>query len=156
MPGNKGLARLRTLFFGRRGTPSPAEVWLARREKATPVDVIREHFAAMVAHDLDWILATLAPERARLYNEPRTIDKRRQTIAAASVVSSEPALAPIPLPGFAHRYRSSLVLRVEYDLELVDQEKRRDPTVRTGRDWSYYILVTEGRGKPWLIADWGR
>ncbi len=156
MPGDKGLARLRTLFFGRRGTPSPADAWLARRAKATPAEVIREHFAAMVAHDLDWILATLAPERARLYNEHRTIDKRRLTIATATVASAEPATATIPLPGFAHRYRSTLVLRVEFDLELVDQEKRRDPTVHQGRDWSYYILVTEGRGKSWLIADWGK
>jgi len=156
VPGDKGLAKLRALFFGRRGTPSPAEAWLARREKATPQEVIREHFAAMEAHDLDWILATLAPERARLYNEPRTIDKRRQSIAKATVVATEPATEPIALPVFAHRYRSNLIVRVEYDLELVDRERLRDPTVRQGRDWSYYALVTEGRGKPWLIADWGR
>lgn len=110
----------------------------------------------MVAHDLDWLLATMAPERARLYNDPRTLDKQRKTVLGARVEAVSPVEQAIPLPSFSERYRETRVLRVEYEMDLVPPEQRRDPTLREGRDWSYYILVSEGPGKPWLIADWGR
>lgn len=156
MPLYQGLARLTARLFGRRGTPSPAEAWLARRDKATPDEVIRQHFAAMTAHDLDWLLATMSPERSRLYNDIRTIDKRRLSIAEAGVLSIAPAGADLSLPVYAHRYRSHQVVRVEFELRLTDLNERRDPTLTEGRNWAYFVMVCEGRGKPWLIADWGR
>jgi hypothetical protein len=110
----------------------------------------------MAAHDLDWLLATMAPERARLYNDPRTLDKQRKTVTGARIQVIAPAESAVPLPSFASRYQRNLVFRVEFELDLVPPEQRRDPTLREGRDWSYYILVSEGPGKPWLIADWGR
>lgn len=150
------LAGLRDRLLGRREPPSPAQVWLSRRDQASPDEVIQAHFEAWVTHDLDWILATLAPERARIYRDTRTVDKKRLTVQSARMVSAQAVPAEFPLPVFAHRYRSNLVLRVEFDLVLVESEKRRDPTLKEGLDWSYYVLVTEGRGRPWLIADWGR
>ncbi|HWI64410.1 MAG TPA: hypothetical protein VNT75_21475 [Symbiobacteriaceae bacterium] len=156
MPGHEVVTGLFRKLFGRRGTQSPAEAWLRQRREASPEEVIRQHFAAMAAHDLDWLLATMAPERARLYNDPRTLDKRRLTVTGAMVVSVEPADKPVPLPSFAERYKSTLALKVEYELNLVQPEQRRDPTLRDGRDWSYYVLVSEGTGKPWQVADWGR
>lgn len=156
MPEHEGLGSLLRKLFRPRGTPSPAESWIARRNGMPPEEVIREHFAAMAVHDLDWILATLCPERARLYNDPRTVDRQRQTVTEAKVLSIEPAREDVPLPAYTHRYRSALAFRVEYELKLVPTEQRRDPTLREGKDWAYYVLVTESRGKPWLIADWGR
>lgn len=110
----------------------------------------------MTAHDLDWLLATMSPERARLYNDIRTVDKRRLSIAEAGVVSITPTDDGVPLPAFAQRYRSHQVLKVEYELHLTDANERRDPTIKEGRSWAYFVLVCESRGKPWLIADWGR
>ena len=114
------------------------------------------HFAAMQAHDLEAILATLAPERARLYRDHRTLDKRRLTIASAEVLAMEPAGEAVPYPAFAERYVQRTALKVEFALHLVDSEQRRDPTLGEGRQWSYYALVQEGADGPWLIADWGR
>ena len=59
---------------------------------------------------------------------------------------------PVPLPAYAGQYAETAVLKVEYDLNLVAPEQRRDPTLREGRQWSYFLLVSEGPGKPWLIA----
>lgn len=151
------LTHLRNRLLGRREPPSPAGTWLAERERAQPEQVLEQHFAAWVAHDLDWILATLAPERARLYTQTRTADKKRITVADARLISAQEVVnSEFSLPVFAHRYRSHLVLKVEYELRLVEPERRRDPTLKDGRDWAYYVLVTEGRGRPWMIADWGR
>ncbi|OTA40308.1 MAG: hypothetical protein A6D92_19630 [Symbiobacterium thermophilum] len=60
-------------LFGRRQPESPAAAWLRRRAQAEPAEVVVEHFRAIEAHDLEWILATLTPERARLYNSPSTL-----------------------------------------------------------------------------------
>jgi len=155
VPRNEVIGGLWRRLFGRRGTSSPAETWLSQRRQASPEEVIRQHFEAMAAHDLDWMLATMAPERARLYGDARTTDKRRLTVQAARVLAMEPALERIPLPAFSARYRETMVLRVEFEMELAPQEQRRDPTLREGRQWSFYALVREGQGKPWLIADWG-
>lgn len=125
-----------------------------RRAQAEPEDVVREHFAAMSAHDVDRILATLTPGRRRLYSSPATLDKKRLTVRAARVLAVSPAPdAPVePAPG----YPEQRVLRVEYELELVPPEDRRDPSLTEGRQWAYFLLVREGPGRPWLIADWGR
>lgn len=155
MSGNQGLAGIWHRLFKRRGAPSPAEVWLDRRQTASPEEVVGAHFAAIGAHDLDWILATMTPERAKLYQDVRVADKRRLTVSQARVLGTEVATGAIAVPMLAQRYRTILVLRVEYELILVEQDKRRDGALREGKQWSYYILVTEGRGKPWLIADWG-
>lgn len=156
MSFHQRITRFWNRLLGRREAPSPAAEWLAVRDRALPTEVLETHFHAWKTHDLDLLLATLSPERARLYGDVRTVDKRRLTVADVQLVSVKEATAAMPLPAFAHRYRSHLVLRVEYDLTLVDRERRRDPTLKEGRDWAYYILVTESRGKPWLIADWGR
>ncbi len=156
MPLHEGLAKLTARLFGRREAPSPAKAWLARREKATPEEVIRQHFAAMTAHDLDWLLATMSPERARLYDDIRTVDKRRLSIAEAGVISITPAEESVPMSAFVQRYRSNMVVKVEYELHLTEAHERRDPTIQEGRNWAYFVLVCESRGKPWLIADWGR
>jgi len=155
VPGNEVITGLWRKLFGRRGTSSPAEAWLSQRRQASPEEVIRQHFAAVAAHDLEWMLATMAPERARLYADGRTLDKRRLTVLGARVLTVEPAVDDVPLPSFSGRYRESLVLRVEFELELAPPEQRRDPTLREGLNWSFYVLVREGQGKPWLIADWG-
>ncbi len=141
-------------IFGRRQPESPAAAWLRRRAKAEPAEVVEEHFRAMVAHDLEWILATLTPQRARLYNSPATLDRRRLSVKAARVTGVTPAAdAPVArVPG----YEEQQVLRVEYVLELVPGEARRDPTLVEGPQWAYFVLVRERAGKPWLIADWGR
>ncbi|MEW8979133.1 MAG: hypothetical protein AB2385_12070 [Symbiobacterium sp.] len=127
---------------------------MLRRDRAEPEEVVQEHFRALVAHDLEWILATLTPERARLYNGPATLDKRRLSVRAARVTRVSPAPdAPAPrIPGYGEQQ----MLRVEYELELVPTEERRDPTLAEGPQWSYFLLVRERPGKPWLIADWGR
>jgi len=156
VPGYEVATGFWRKLFGRRGPQSPAEAWLRQRRDASPEEVIRQHFAAMAAHDLDWLLATMAPERARLYNDPRTLDKRRLTVTGARVLAVEAVAKPVPLPSFADRYSANMVLRVEYELDLVEPEQRRDPSLREGRDWSYFILVSSGPGKPWAIADWGR
>jgi hypothetical protein len=108
-----------------------------------------------VAHDLEWLLATMAPERARLYSDPRTLDRRRVSVVGARLLSAEPAPDAVPLPEFAARYKSAAVFRVELELDLAPPEERRDPSVREGRQWSYFVLVKEKPGAPWLIADWG-
>lgn len=155
MPGNQGLTGIvQRLFRGR--APSPAEEWRKRWRKAPPDEVIRTHFASLVAHDLEWILATLAPERARLWNDPRTLDKRRQTLEQAEITSLELASGKIPLPPFAHRYADVAVWRVEFTLTLVPAEQRRDPTLKEGSQWAYYVLVRPHPNQGWLIADWGR
>lgn len=156
MPGDQGLIALLGRFFRRRGPKTPAESWLARREKAGPEEVIQEHFAAINAHDLEWILATLAPERVRLYSKPGTVDQRRQTISEAKVLGIAPADVSLELPAFAQRYRTVRVYKVDYDLKLVELEERRDPSLQEGSQWTYFVLVNESGGKPWLIADWGR
>ncbi|MFZ5827131.1 MAG: DUF4829 domain-containing protein [Bacillota bacterium] len=139
-------------LFGRRRDDSPAANWIAQRATADPETVIHEHFAALAAHDLDWILATLTPERGRLYTGPTTMDKRRLSIKTARVVGLQPeADAPVePVPG----YPEQAAYRVEYELEL--GEERRDPSLSEGRQWAYYLLVRQRAGKPWMIADWGR
>lgn len=147
------IARL----FGRRGAShAPAGPGRDVSGLETPEATVVTLFAAMQAHDLHAILRTLAPERARLYQDPRTLDKRRLTIARAEVISAEPAAEPVPFPSFAERYAERIALKVEFELNLVDSEQRRDPTLGEGRQWSYYALVQEGAGGPWLIADWGR
>lgn len=137
---------------GRWRDDSPAGNWLARRVKAEPETVIQEHFAAINAHDLEWILATLSPERGRLYSSPTTMDKKRLSVKEAQVLTVEPAAdAPVVrVPG----YGEQRAWRVEYVLELASE--LRDPTLVDGRQWSYYLLVRERVGKPWMIADWGR
>jgi len=143
------LARL----FGGKRNDTPAAQWIARRPKATPDELIHQHFAAMVAHDLEWILATLTPERARLYGGPTTMDKRRQSIRTARVLKVEPAAEKgDPVPGYAEQQ----LWRVEYELDLVPAEDRRDPSLSEGSQWAYYLLVRQGPRQPWLIADWGR
>lgn len=141
-------------LFGRRREETPAASWISRRAKADPETVIREHFAAMIAHDLDWILATLTPERGRLYGGPTTLDKKRLTVRDVRVFAVEPAAgAPVePVPG----YEEQQAFRVEYEMDLVEAEQRRDPSLREGRQWAYYLLVRKMPGKPWLVADWGR
>jgi hypothetical protein len=141
-----------TKLFGRRGKQPPAA---PVRGGATPAEVMERHFAAIAAHDLDGILATLAPQRARLYNDPRTLDRRRLTVEKAHVLSAEAVDLPVPIPAYAEQYPLRAVLKVEFDYHLVDREQRRDPTLREGPQWSYYIVVSEGPGKPWMIADWG-
>jgi hypothetical protein len=118
--------------------------------------VLRQHFEAIMAHDPDWLMVTMTPERARLYSDARTLDKRRLTVAAARFLALAPSSDSLPLPAFAEKYRELQVLKVEFELELVPPEQRRDPTLRDGRQWSYYILAREGPGHPWLIADWGK
>jgi hypothetical protein len=98
----------------------------------------------------------LAPERARLWNDPRTLDKRRATVEAAVVTKVEPISAAVPLPPFAVRYAEWTVWRVEFELTLVAPEQRRDPTLKEGPQWAYYILVRSHPTQGWLIADWGR
>lgn len=143
-------------LFGRRGTPaSPAEAWVRRRQDASPEEVLRQYLEASVAHDLDWLLATMAPERARLYSDPRTLDRRRVSVTGARFLSAQPAPGAVPLPDFAARYRSAAVYQVEFELDLAPPEERRDPSLREGRQWSYFVLVREQPGAPWLIADWG-
>jgi len=141
-------------IFGRRTPESPAEAWLRRRAQAEPAEVVEEHFRAVVAHDLEWILATLTPERARLYNSPTTLDRRRLSVTAARVTGVTPAPdAPVArVPG----YDEQQVLRVEFELELAPGGERRDPTLVEGPQWAWFLLVREKAGKPWLIADWGR
>lgn len=139
-------------LLGRRRDDSPAANWIARRANADPESVIREHFEAMAAHDLNWILATVTPERGRLYTGPTTVDKRRLSVKAARVVGLRPdAEAPVePVPGYAEQ----AAFRVEYELELASET--RDPSLVEGRQWAYYLLVRSRPGKPWMIADWGR
>ncbi len=140
-------------LFGGRRSDTPAAQWIARRPKATPEEVIQQHFEAMVAHDLEWILATLTPERARLYGGPTTMDKRRQSVRVARVLGVEPVQERADsVPGYAEQQ----LWRVDYDLDLVSAEDRRDPSLSEGRQWAYYLLVRHGPRKPWLIADWGR
>lgn len=141
-------------LFGRRREDSPAANWMARRATADPETVVREKFAAMAAHDMNWILATLTPERGRLYNGPTTLDKRRLTVRSVEVLSVQPVGdAPVDrVPG----YPEQQALRVEFSMELVPEEERRDPTLSEGAQWVYYLLVREKPGKPWMIADWGR
>lgn len=139
---------------GRRRDDSPAANWLARRAKADPETVIREHFAAIAGHDLDWILATLTPERGRLYSGPTTLDKKRLTVRAVRLISVQEA-ADVPVEGVP-RYAEQQLFRVEYELDLAPLEERRDPSLQEGRQWAYYLLVRERAGKPWMIADWGR
>ncbi|MFB5083373.1 DUF4829 domain-containing protein [Symbiobacterium thermophilum] len=141
-------------LFGRRQPESPAAAWLRRRAQAEPAEVVVEHFRAIEAHDLEWILATLTPERARLYNSPSTFDRRRLSVKAARVTRVAPAPdAPVArVPGYAEQQ----VFRVEYELELAPGEARRDPTLAEGPQWAYFLLVRERAGEPWLIADWGR
>lgn len=155
MPGNQGLAGIvQRLLRGR--APSPAEEWRKRWRKAPPEELIRTHFAALVAHDLEWIVATLAPERARLWNDPRTLDKRRQTVERAEVTRLEPASVSVPLPPFAPRYAEWAVWRVEFEMTLVPANQRRDPTLKEGPQWAYYVLVRPHPNQGWLVADWGR
>jgi hypothetical protein len=156
LPGHEVVTGLWRKLFGRRGPETPAEAWLRQRRDASPEELIRQHFAAMEAHDLDWLLATMAPERARLYNDPRTLDKHRRTVTGARVLAVETVEGTVPLPSFAARYPRTQVLKVEFELDLVEPEQRRIPTMREGRDWSYYVLVSEAPGKPWQIADWGQ
>lgn len=141
-------------IFGRRQPESPAAAWLRRRAQAEPAEVVEEHFRAIEAHDLEWILATLTPQRARLYSGPTTLDRRRLSVKAARVTGVTPAPdAPaVRVPGYGEQQ----VLRVEYELALVPGEERRDPSLVEGPQWAYFVLVREGAGKPWLIADWGR
>lgn len=140
-------------LFGRRGRESSAAEPV--RGAATPEETIHRHFSAIAAHDLEEILLTLCPQRARLYSDPRTLDKRRQTVAEVEVLAMEPVSESVPLPSYAEQYQQRITLKVEYDLHLVPPEQRRDPTLREGRQWVYYILVSEGPGKTWQIADWG-
>lgn len=121
----------------------------------TPEEAVRRYFAAVAAHDLEGILNTLCPQRARLYSDARTLDRRRQSVAGVEVLSVEPADVSVPLPPYAEAYPHQVTLRVEYAMRLVPPEQRRDPTLREGRQWIYFLLVSEGSGKPWLIADWG-
>lgn len=127
---------------------------MARRAKADPETLIREHFAAIAAHDLDWLLATMTPERGRLYSGPTTLDRRRLTVRTVRL--GEIRLADGAPVEPAVGYPEQQVLRVSYELELVPSEERRDPTLSDGPQWGYYLLVRERAGKPWLIADWGR
>jgi len=141
-------------LFGRRREETPAARWLSRRAQAEPEDVVAEHFAAMAAHDLEWLLATLTPERGQLYNGPTTLDRRRLSVKAARVTGVTPAPdAPVDrVAGYAEQQ----VLRVDYELELVPADELRDPSLTEGPQWAYYQLVRERSGSPWLIADWGR
>lgn len=116
---------------------------------------MQRHFAGIAAHDLEEILATLTPQRARLYGAPGMVDRRRQTVNSAKLLKVAAVDDPVPLPAYTAQYAEKAVLKVEYDLNLVEPEQRRDPTLREGRQWSYYIVVCEGPGQPWLIADWG-
>jgi hypothetical protein len=155
VPGDQVTSLWRKLF-GRRGAPeSPAEAWLSQRRDASPEEVLRQHFLAIQAHDLDWLLATMAPERARLYSDSRTLDRRRLSMAAAKLLAVDPDPGAAPLPSFASHYQSAAVYKVTFELELAPPEQRRLPNLQEGRQWAYYVLVNEGPGKPWLIADWG-
>jgi hypothetical protein len=116
---------------------------------------MQRHFAGIAAHDLEEILATLAPQRVRLYTAPGTVDRRRLTVNSAKLLAVQAVDDPVPLPAYAAQYAETAVLKVEYDLNLVEPEQRRDPTLREGRQWSYYIVVREGPEQPWLIVDWG-
>jgi len=156
VPFYEGLANLRAKLFGQREPPSPAQSWMARRHKATPEEVVHAHFTAMGQHDLDWILATLTPERARLYGGSLSVDKRRRTIVSVKVLSIEPAAEEVPLPSSLSQYRSLVVFKVTFEMTLVPEEQRRDPSLKDGKGWAYFIVVAESRNKPWLIADWGR
>lgn len=141
-------------LFGRRQAETPAARWISRRAQAEPEEVIAEHFAAMEAHDLEWLLATLTPERGQLYNGPTTLDRRRLSVKAAQITGVAPAPnAPVER---AVGYPEQQVLRVEYALELVPTEELRDPSLTEGPQWAYFLLVRERAGSPWLIADWGR
>jgi hypothetical protein len=143
----------------RRAAPSPAEAWLKQRVGATLEQVIAQHVAAINAHDLDWILTTLAPERARLYNDHRTVDRRRLSIREMRLVdidSNDPGDSVVPISPFAARYANRRILKVTYTLTLKSTEERRDPSLHEGEQWAYFILVNEGPRKPWLIVDWGR
>ncbi len=156
MPLHQGLINLRAKLFGGREPPSPAQNWIAQRHKASPEEVVRTHFIAMGQHDLDWILATLTPQRARLYSGSLGVDKRRKSIVSVKVLTIEPASEEVPLPSSVERCRSVVVFKVRFEMTLVPEEERRDPSLRDGEGWAYYIVATESRGKPWLIADWGR
>ncbi|MDB4894187.1 MAG: hypothetical protein JWN15_449 [Firmicutes bacterium] len=116
---------------------------------------MQRHFAGIAAHDLEEILATLAPQRARLYSDHRTVDRRRLTVNSAKLLSVQAVDDPVPVPAYTAQYAETAVLKVDYDLNLVEPEQRRDPTLREGRQWSYYIVVCAGPGQPWLIVDWG-
>lgn len=136
---------------------APAEPRREPRGAPTPEAAVRAHFAAIQAHDLAAILATLSPERGRLYEDHRTLDRRRLTIARVELLSVEPAGEAVPLPVFASRYTERLILKVEYEQELVEREERRDPTAGEGRQWAFFVLVRdEEAGDGWMIADWGR
>lgn len=156
MPGDKVARKFIFPFFGRRGAPSPAELWLARADKAPPEEVVRQYFEGVNTHDLDLLLATMTPERAKIYAGPMTVDRRRQSVAQATVTSVTESHDNVPLPAMASKYRSTVILKVAYELRLVPAEERKDPTVHEGPDWAYFVLVTEGRMKRWMIADWGR
>lgn len=154
MPGDQ--VSIWRKLFGRRGAPeSPAEAWLRQRSEASPEEVLRQHFLAMQAHDQDWLTATMASERARLYNDVRTLDRRRLTVGQAKLLAVDPAPGAVPLPSFAGHYSQADVYKVTFELELVPPEQRRDPSLREGRQWAYYVLVRERQGGPWMIADWG-
>ncbi|HLN64126.1 MAG TPA: DUF4829 domain-containing protein [Symbiobacteriaceae bacterium] len=156
MPRNQ-VAGFWHKLFGRRGTlPTPAETWLRQRREASPEEVLRQHFAAMEAHDADWLMATMTPERARLYGDARTLDKRRLTVSRARLLAVAESREAFTLPAMVAKYRSFQLFEVEFELDLVEPEQRRDPTLLEGRQRSYFILVQEGPGHPWLIADWGK
>jgi len=152
----KGLGNLFAKLFGQREPPSPAKRWIAQRHAATPEEVVHAHFTAMGLHDLEWILATLTPERARLYGGSLSVDKRRQSIDSVKVLSIEPTQEELPLPSSITQYPLVEIYKVRFEMTLVPQEQRRDPSLRDGEGWAYYIVVAESSGKPWLIADWGQ
>lgn len=143
-------------FFGRRGQEDSTPAEGPTKGAATPEEALNQYFAAVAAHDLDGILRVLCPERARLYGNFRTMDRQRKSVAAAAMLAAEPVDLPVTLPNYASQYPQRVALRVEYELQLVPPEQRRDPTLREGKQWAYFILVSEGPGKPWLIADWGQ
>jgi hypothetical protein len=151
---NKGIARLWQWLFGPRTHRSPAESYLQRRDALTPEEVLGEHFAAIRAHDLEWITATLAPERAKLYERPQTLDKRRQTIADFTLHGIEATDDRPTLPTVVQRYPELRILRVEFSLTLVPREQRRDPSLQEGHQSAYYALVRRSKGA-WMILDWG-
>ena len=141
-------------LFGRSRDDTPAARWMRRRAQAEPEDVVREYFAAMIAHDLEWMLATFTPERCRLYTGPTTLDRKRLSVKGARITGVSPAAdAPV---GRVAGYGEQRALRVEYELDLVPAEERRDPSLVDGPQWAYFLLVRQRPGQPWLIADWGR
>ena len=156
MPGDEVVRRFRLPFFGRRGAPSPAALWLARADQATPEEVVQQYFAGVNAHDLDLMLATMTPERAKLHAAPTTVDRRRQSVAEARIIAVEQSQESVPLQALGPKYRHTVVLKVTYALRLAAVEERKDPTLREGQDWAYFVLVAEDPGKRWMIADWGR